>query len=195
MEYINEGIFPGISGAIPMTRNGIDKASIIHMMQTNSTNLDLVKIKEIFEQMLGVNINECKEDVKNALKDDKDSLKGVLSDYQKALKICKKMTTKEFFDAKLQAQRNGILSGIASVESILRYPMSPKQKERYQEQLDCYKKDLELWDSLHPDERFFFVVKSMADYENKHSAYYGLNYNNATTHAMNNSKELDDKEM
>lgn len=186
MEYINEGMFPGISGAFPMTRNSIDKTVLVDMMKKNTTNLDLTKIKDIFEKILCVNINECNNEIKEAGRDDKGSLKGVLSDYQKALKICKRMTTKEFFDSKLQAQRNGIVNGISSVESILRYPMSPEQKARYTAQLDCYKQDLALWDSLHPDEQFFFVVKSMADYEEKNSAYYGLNMEGKDTN--NNSK-------
>lgn len=174
MEYIDEGMFPGISGAFPMTRKGIEKSTIIEMMNRNSTDINLTRIKDTFEKILGVNINECSVEIKNAVKDDKNSLKGVLSDYQKALKVCKKMTTKEFFDAKLRAQRSGIVSSIASLESILRYSMSPEQKDRYQTQLDYYKKDLQLWDSLGPDEQFYFLVKSMADFEMKNSVYYGL---------------------
>lgn len=198
MEYIDEGMFPGISGAFPMSRNNVDKSTIVEMMNKNMASLNLTRIKELFEQILGVNINECSEDIKEAVRDDKGSLKGVLSDYQKALKVCKKMTTKEFFDAKLRAQRQGIVNGIASVESILRYPMSEEQKARYQKQLDCYKKDLSLWDSLHPDEQFFFVVKSMADFEEKNSAYYGLNANNKTSNMSRlktGTMESDDIQM
>lgn len=198
MEYIDEGMFPGISGAFPMSRNNVDKSTIVEMMNKNMASLNLTRIKELFEQILGVNINECSEDIKGAVRDDKGSLKGVLSDYQKALKVCKKMTTKEFFDAKLRAQRQGIVNGIASVESILRYPMSEEQKARYQNQLDCYKKDLSLWDSLHPDEQFFFVVKSMADFEEKNSAYYGLNANNKTSNMSRlktGTMESDDIQM
>lgn len=176
MEYIDEGMFPGLSGAFPMTKNNIDKSALQEMMSDGNVSFNLAKIKNVFEMILGENIEDCSKEIRSAIADDKKSLKGILKDYQKALNMSKKMTTQEFFDAKIQAQRNNILRGISNVESVLRYPMSSAQREKYSTQLGYYRQDLELWDTLLPDEKLFFVIKSMADFEKKNGTYYKYTY-------------------
>ena len=170
--YVDEGLFPGSRISFRMTANGIDKSTIQNMMK-KSGGYNMAQIKKVFEYFLGVSIADIDAEMKGMGRADRGNRADVKNDYQKALSIVKRMTTEDFFEAKMTAQRNGIVQSIAQIESLLKSStLSSAERVQMGVALSEYKQDLSLWDSLHPDERLFFVVKSMADYETKNYSYY-----------------------
>lgn len=176
MDYINSGMmFPGSSKMyFPMTSKGISSTSAIQeMMKKSHDSFDMHVIKKTFEEFLGFTISDCNAQAKEQSKEELNNVSEVKNDFQQALAASKKMTTPEFFNAKLDAQRNGILKTIANCEARLAdYAVSAEEKMLLTVKLENYRKDLQLWDSLHPDEQLFFVIKSMADFEKNNQSYY-----------------------
>ena len=169
--YIDEGLFPGYSNSFKMTSIGIDREAIQKMMKSAPT-YDMAEIKNVFEYFLGVSIDDCSSQLREN-EEDRYSIAEIRDDYRKALAKVRKMSTADFFDAKINAQRNGILRNIVNCESRLNSGiLSAEDKVRVAVCLNNYRQDLDLWDSLIPDEKLFFIVKSMTEYEHKNYSYY-----------------------
>lgn len=169
--YIDEGLFPGYANSFKMTSVGIDR-DVIQKMMNDAPTYDISEIKKVFEYFLSVSVDDCTVQMKDNI-EDRYSIAEIRGDYQKALSKVRKMTTSEFFEAKINAQRNGILKNIANCESTIASGMlSSEEKVQMAVRLSNYRQDLDLWDSLIPDERLFFIVKSMAEYEHKNYSYY-----------------------
>ena len=174
MDYITNMMFPGGSLSFKMSSKGINKSKIQEMMRDNSTQLDMEQIKKVFEYFLEVSVKDCNTQLAQQVKGDKSNVEGVKSDFQKALATSKKMTSAEFFQAKVNAQREGILVNIDNLEKLLlgNLALTIDDREYFMNKLGFYRQDLTIWDSLHPDEQLFFVAKSMSDYEKSHMSYY-----------------------
>lgn len=175
MEYIHEGFFPGMGLSFKMSAKNIDKDIIKDMMKAKSASLDLGGIKETFEYFLKVNISDCVAQKKQYLRNDKtlETLNKLERDFSNALSFSRKMTIKEFFDAKINAQDIGIDKNIARYEDRLNADVdSVDEVLELTEILDHYKNDRTLWGSLSKDEKLFFVAKSMDTFEKQNLNYY-----------------------